>query len=362
MLSETLRPQRCAALGVAAADGNGGGGSLDPTLRRQVARAVALEVSRGAANAAEFNCTAPSEGDAWLSSHPRGALYVFQAGRWGTVCVHGFDRFQTFQAVYPAASIVCEQLGYTGRSAAFVGARRNSLDPTGANSGGDGRGRRLRGAAVNDTAAAATRADADDGFGVAPAATAPASGGLVVVPMHSQWAHCAGSESALTRCGTDRWVFSNQAASDAPKCEDHAEDVILQCQGLQADDDDRSAEGRAASVRACGSRQHRNARHPRYDTADSWIGAQAAAAALATSSAGRVDAVATEVAASSARAEPRAERLRAGAAGARHELGTLGLAGALVVTALAAARRARAALPTAPAASSAAGAAGFEML
>ena len=107
--------------------------------------------------------------------------------------------------------------------------------------------------------------------------------------MNSMWAHCQGGESALTRCGNDRWVYAgNNAAADAAKCETHADDVIVECAGERvgsmpsqdaADDaepDGPLVEGSARYTRVCGSRARRqNAKRPHYDSAANWLGVAA---------------------------------------------------------------------------------------
>lgn len=292
--------ERCARFGTSA------------TTSRVVSHAVATEVGRGAAGSLAHNCSAPSDGDVWLSAYPRGALYMFYEGRWGTVCVHGFDRYQTFQAVYPAAGVVCRQLGYPTRSAVFVGARRTALVSGGGADGGARR--RLGGVAAEAEGTGEARmggqwrqpearrrlrffdpADADAALagssGTASADAAGSSGSTQDygnsnrhVPMNNMWAHCRGSEPTLAHCGTDRWVYAgNQAAAEAPKCETHADDVILECAGEQAGDDaearadeDGSGELREGStehLRLCGSRlRKQNRKRPMYDNSENWLG------------------------------------------------------------------------------------------
>mmetsp|Transcript_26895 Transcript_26895/g.63012 ORF Transcript_26895/g.63012 Transcript_26895/m.63012 type:complete len:1014 (-) Transcript_26895:3-3044(-) len=256
----SFRPARCEYYGAPGTPSGGGAKSLSS----EPSTFVSDEVNLGLARALKYNCSEPSEGDVWLSEYPRGTLYMFQNGRWGTVCVHGFDRYQTFQAIYPAAGIVCKQLGFNSRSASYVGARRSGAF------------------------------EESMGAGDAPALSLSledyAERDKRKVPMNSQWAHCAGAEPHLARCGTDRWVSASfSVAEAAAKCDGHGDDVIMQCAGSMggrlyyeqppaAGSSERHLPrellfGSAENVKVCGSRDHQQTHRPKYDTREHWLGA-----------------------------------------------------------------------------------------
>lgn len=155
-------------------------GAGGPTLD-----SVTLEVYEGARVAAEHNCTRPTEGDLWLSAHPKGSLYLYKDGRWGTVCKEGFSRFHTRRNEFPAAKVACRRLGYADGTQ-HVSARGKE--------------------------------------------EVPLSKVALATPINLAFANCDGKEGSLLRCGIDRWVYSQTSSDDeTPSCTTHDDDVIVEC-------------------------------------------------------------------------------------------------------------------------------------